>query len=410
MEQIIQRPYQMKNILLFMPYGSVGGMEKLAYTFYIYYKSMGYKVTAVKIIKLADDIVNFGEDEIGLSLKDFAAYSKAERIKFYYSIPKKLKTIIIDKEIDHTISFGDMANCFSALSKTSERKTASIHALKSVELSSKTLMNKLFEVSYKTIYKRFDKVVCISQGIKKDLLDHFDYKFDNLEVIYNPHDFSYIQNRILEEIDNEFEENIFKKNVVLFLGRLSVQKAPWHLINAFFLSNQKEANLVFIGDGSAVILDLLLKQAADLGIKDRVFFLGRKENPYKYLKRSNVIALTSYYEGTPNVIAEAIALEIPVISSDCTDGITEMMSVRHGKEYGKLLLTEAGIITPSFFEGKLEIPTDFCFTESEKAFAEALDYYFENSDYFKEILKNNKNELKKKYNLPEVGTKYIAST
>lgn len=410
MEQIIQRPYQMKNILLFMPYGSVGGMEKLAYTFYTYYKSMGYKVTAVKIIKLADDIVNFGEDEIGLSLKDFAAYSKAERIKFYYSIPKKLKTIIKDKEIDHTISFGDMANCFSALSKTSERKTASIHALKSVELSSKTLMNKLFELSYKTIYKRFNKVVCISQGIKKDLLDNFDYKFDNLEVIYNPHDFSYIQNRSLEEIDNEFEENIFEKNVVLFLGRLSVQKAPWHLINAFFLSNQKEANLVFIGDGSAVILNLLSKQAADLGITDRVFFLGRKENPYKYLKRSKVIALTSYYEGTPNVIAEAIALEIPVISSNCTDGITEMMSLRHGKEYGRLLLTEAGIITPSFFEGKLEIPTDFCFTPIEKAFAEALDYYFENSDYFKEILTDNKNELKKKYNLPEVGTKYIAST
>ena len=139
----------MKSILLFMPYGSVGGMERLAYTFYNKYKELGYKVYGVKIIGINSDIINFGEDEIALSLKDFVAYSKIDRIKFYLSIPFKLRQIIIDKKIDYTISFGDMANCFSALTKTKENKIASIHSLKSVEITKLTLMNKLFVKSYK---------------------------------------------------------------------------------------------------------------------------------------------------------------------------------------------------------------------------------------------------------------------
>lgn len=391
-----------------MPYGSVGGMEKLAYTFYSHYKSLGYNVTAVKIIKLANDIVNFGDDEYGLSSKDFADYSKIDRIKLYRSIPKKLKEIIIENHIDYTISFGDMANCFSALSKTEEIKIASIHAVKSVELSAKSLMNTLFRLSYKTIYKRFAKVVCISEGIRKDLQTNFNYKFNNLEVIYNPHDYNFIKLKGEEVIEDAFENDIFDKGVVLFVGRLSVQKAPWHLINAFFLSQQKELNLVFIGDGSSVILELLIKQARDLGIQDRVFFLGRKENPYKYLKRAKVIALTSYYEGTPNVIAEAIALDIPIICSDCTTGIAEMMSINKKELHVKNVLTEAGIITPSFFDEKLEIPNDLNFIDSEKTFAVAINYFFENANHFKEILHRNKISLGKKYDLVEVGNKYIA--
>lgn len=390
-----------------MPYGSVGGMEKLALTFYTHYKGLGYNVKAIKIIQLDDDIVTFGADEFKLSTRDFANYTKFERAKFYFSIPKKLRSIIEENNIDYTISFGDMANCFSALSKTSENKIASIHALKSVELSYNSVMNCLFKLSYKTIYKRFKKVVCISEAIKKDLKTNFQYKFNNLKVIYNPHNYNFINFKANEVIADPIENKIFDKDVILFLGRLSVQKAPWHLINSFFLSKHKDINLVFIGDGSSEILNLLIKQSIDLGIQDRVFFFGRKKNPYKYLKRSKVIALTSYYEGTPNVIAEAIALDIPVISSDCTAGITEMMSVNKKELCGPNLLTEAGIITPSFFEGKLEIPIDFSISESEKAFAAAIDHFFENPVHFEEILRSNKDALAKKFDVQEVGEMYL---
>ena len=91
---------KLHHILLIMPYGSVGGMERLAETFYNNYKKQGFQVKSVKIIGLENDIINFGDDEIILSRKDFAAYSPAQRLLFYAKIPFLLKNIIKRYNID----------------------------------------------------------------------------------------------------------------------------------------------------------------------------------------------------------------------------------------------------------------------------------------------------------------------
>src|ERR1041384_141779 len=157
----------MKNILLIMPYGSVGGMERLALTFYDHYRSLGYKVKAVKFISLPEDIIHFGADEYALSHKDFNRFTFAKRMQFYLKIPKLLRKIIQKEQITHSIAFGDMANTFSSLTFTKEFKIASIHALKSVEFVNQTFLNRIFKLSYKTSYRNFDKVVCISQAIRE---------------------------------------------------------------------------------------------------------------------------------------------------------------------------------------------------------------------------------------------------
>jgi hypothetical protein len=124
----------MKNILLIMPYGSVGGMERLALNFYTHYKSQGYEVKAIKIIQLPTDIIHFGEDEISLSTIDFNQMSFSKRFWFYFTIPFLIRKIVKENRTTHSISFGDMANVFSSLSFTSEYKIASIHSFKSIEL------------------------------------------------------------------------------------------------------------------------------------------------------------------------------------------------------------------------------------------------------------------------------------
>src|SRR5699024_11181232 len=131
----------MKTIILFMPYGSVGGMERLALTFYNYYKKLGFRVIGIKIIGLENDIISFGNDEICLSRKDFHTFSTFGRFLFYLKIPWLLRRIIKTHNADYTISFGDMANCFNALTYTGETKIASIHALKSVEFQAQSLLN-----------------------------------------------------------------------------------------------------------------------------------------------------------------------------------------------------------------------------------------------------------------------------
>lgn len=400
----------MKNILLMIPYGSVGGMERLALNFYTFYKSMGYNVKVIKLIQLQTDIINFEDDEIAFSKKDFFNMSFLYRFYFYLKIPFLVRKAIKKYDIHHTISFGDMCNVFNSLTLTSEHKIASIHALKSVELVTNSFLNIIFKLSYRSTYRKFSKVVCISNAIKIDLIEKCNYKFEkNLKVIYNPHDIERIEKMAIEPLDSIDEEILFKSKVVLFLGRMSVQKAPWHLVKAFKLLSKEnhDVKLVLIGDGNLEIIKHLEFLQKHFNLQDKIIFLGRKNNPYKYLQKAKVIALTSYYEGTPNVIVEAIACETPVVSSNCTDGIAELMSDNKSAKSNELIFTESGIITPTFFKGTLDIPNDINFILEEELFAEALQKVILSTD-FEESLFTHKKKLLQKFDLQHVCLEYIS--
>ncbi len=400
----------MKNVLLFMPYGSVGGMERLALTFYEYYKQNGYNVKAVKIIKLESDIINFGSDEYALSTKDFSHFSTFERFFFYLKIPFLVAAIIRKEKITHSISFGDMANLFSSLTFTKEYKIASMHAVKSIELAAPSFLNKLFRRSYRTSYYFLDKVVCISNAIKKDIIENCHFKFvKKLEVIYNPHNLKEIERLSLLPIDNKEEELHFENDVVVFLGRMSIQKSPWHLVKAFAKLSEKnpKLKLVFIGDGSKEVTDWLEELLRHFKIQDKVVFLGRKTNPYQYIAKAKVLALSSYYEGTPNVIVEAMALGVPIVSSNCTDGIAELMTLNQIKKVGDCLETEAGIITPNFYKGKLNIPKNFDIEENEIIFSNALENVLNNNTDFKKRIIRNKAELMDKFDFQKTAINYL---
>jgi glycosyltransferase involved in cell wall biosynthesis len=385
-------------------------MERLALTFYDYYKQNGYNVKAVKIIKLDTDIINFGDDEYALSHKDFSGFSTFKRFLFYLKIPFLLAAIIRKEKITHTISFGDMANLFSSLSFTKEYKIASMHAVKSIELAAPSFLNKVFRKSYRSSYYFLDKVVCISKAIQKDIVDNCDFKFvDKLEVIYNPHNLKAIQELSLLPIEDQAEAALFNDDVVVFLGRISIQKSPWHLVKAFAQLSEKnpKAKLVFIGDGSQDVIDWLAALLQHFNLKDKVVFLGRKANPYQYIVKAKVLALSSYYEGTPNVIVEAMALGVPIVSSNCTDGIAELMTLKEAKKTGDGLQTEAGIITPNFFKGSLSIPKNFDIEENEIIFSDALQNVLQHNADFKNRLLANKAELMDKFDCDKIAVAYL---
>ncbi|WP_412070413.1 glycosyltransferase [Rubrivirga sp. IMCC43871] len=343
-----------KKILLIMPYGGVGGIERLVKTFYTEYVSRGYVVSVVKIIKRVDDVVSFGDDEIYLSEIDLYEMNIIKRTLFYIKSPFRIRRYINNLKITHSIAFGDVANLFSCLTFTREFKVASIHSLKSSEFEQDTLLNRVSRFAYRHLYGAFGRVVCISKGIHDDVVDNCGYKFtENLSIIYNPHDIDLITERADEAVSEE-EEVAFERPAVAFVGRLSDEKAPWRLVRAFahVVRSGVDCNLVFIGDGSPAVLDRLQALALTKGISDRVFFLGRKENPYKLLARSSALALTSRFEGTPNVIVEAIALGVPVVSSYCTQGIAELMSVAglSSQTVDSVIEVEGGLITPHYTE------------------------------------------------------------
>ena len=399
----------MKRILLILPYGGVGGMERLAYSFYNFYKEKGFYIKALKFIKLESDIINFDQDELFLSNIDYQDMAKTNRLLFNLKAPLKIRGLIKKHNITHSIAFGDPPNLYSSLTFTNEYKIGSIHALKSVELSNNSKLSKLTRFGFKHTYKKLDKLVCISKAIKEDLVKKCDYKFEeNLKVIYNPHDIVEIKKRALEPLEAHEEATLFKTKTLLFLGRLSTQKSPWHLIKSFSLLLKKSPNtqLLIIGDGDETVSNYIKGLISKFNIEKSVIFLGRKFNPYKYLIRADALVLSSHYEGTPNVIVEAICLEIPIVTSNCTAGILELMSLDKQSETNKNLVVESGITTPNLFKGVLGIPEDEEFIKEETLFADAL-YEILNSDVYSKNLKQNSNNLLEKFNLEQVAIEYL---
>ncbi len=399
----------MKRILLIIPYGGVGGMERLAFSFYNFYKKKDYYIKVVKFIKLESDIINFDEDELFFSDHDYHEMSKVNRISFNIKAPLKLRKIIKKHKITHSIAFGDPPNLYSSITFTREFKIGSIHALKSVEMSNNSMLSKLTRFGFKYTYKRLNKLVCISKAIKEDLIEKCNYNYENnLQVIYNPHDVVEIKKRSLEPIDIPEELEIFKNKTLLFLGRLSTQKSPWHLIKAFslLLKEKPETKLAIIGDGDESVVNHLNKLISKFSIEENVVFLGRRSNPYKYLAKADALVLSSHYEGTPNVIVEAICLETPIVSSHCTEGIVELMSLKKHSENINNFDVESGIITPNLFKGKLGIPNDNAFLDEEKQFAKALENILQSNNYKKNIEKHHQ-ELLVKFDLDKVANTYL---
>lgn len=398
----------MKRILLIIPYGGVGGMERLALSFYNFYKSKGYYIKAVKFIKLESDIINFEEDELYFSKLDYHEMTKIDRLLFNLKAPIKLRGLIKKHNITHSIAFGDPPNLYSSITFTNEYKIGSIHALKSVELSNDSKLSKLTRFGFKHTYKKLNKLVCISKAIKKDLIENCGYNFEkNLEVIYNPHDIKEILKRAKEDIEID-DLNLFDKKTLLFLGRLSTQKSPWHLINAFslLLESEPNTNLIIIGDGDNSVFKHVKNLIIKHNIEKRVFFLGRKSNPYKYLYKADALVLASHYEGTPNVIVEAICLNTPIVTSNCTDGILELMSLRCDLNMEGNIEVESGIITPNLFKGKLGIPDTSEIIEEERCFAKALQKIL-NTDKYTQSLEKHRQDLLHKFDLKTVAITYL---
>src|SRR5690606_3430578 len=144
-----------------IPYGGIGGIERLALNFYRHYSRLGDQVKVIKLVGLPDDIVRFGDDEIVLARRELSERSAVRRLFFYLSIQLSIDKIVRLHRLTHSIALGDMGNLFMSLSPTSEFKVASLHSLKSAELASSGLLNRVFSLAYRTSYRRFDRVVCI---------------------------------------------------------------------------------------------------------------------------------------------------------------------------------------------------------------------------------------------------------
>lgn len=208
------------------------------------------------------------------------------------------------------------------------------------------------------LYKHFDVLVSVSESsceINRSKLA-LDYNVDaaRFTAVENVFDAKLVRERANEFLYEE-DAMLFEHRgpVFMSIGRLSHEKDHIKLINAFseVASKHELATLLIIGDGP---LRMELEQLiAARGMSNRVVLLGIRDNPMPLLAKADCFVLSSNHEGLPVVIFEAMALSVPVISTD-------MPGVRYILDAGGGLIVENNELSlrnamQSFSNGELRI-------------------------------------------------------
>lgn len=114
--------------------------------------------------------------------------------------------------------------------------------------------------------------------------------------------------------------------LIVAVGRLSRQKNFEALIAAFAQVRRKRSvRLAIIGESIGQGAERLQQLARRMGVSDSVLLAGFDPNPYRWMKNARMVAVTSRYEGSSNVVLEALATGVPVVAFRCPTGIAEVL-------------------------------------------------------------------------------------
>jgi glycosyltransferase involved in cell wall biosynthesis len=158
-----------------------------------------------------------------------------------------------------------------------------------------------------------DLIIATSRGVADDLIASFGARPSRVSVVPNPVDVAAIAAAADEPLDPSIAAR-WTRPVVVAAGRLAEAKNFPLLIESFEIVRQHVTASLFIlgqGEQEAALTDMV--RARRLG--DAVHLCGFQRNPWKYIARADVFALTSRYEGFGNVLVEAMACGVPVVAT-----------------------------------------------------------------------------------------------
>ena len=167
----------------------------------------------------------------------------------------------------------------------------------------------------RTYFKRASVVATMSPKARDILQKHFPESADHIWFLENITNGSMIRKMAAEEINDDRFKLVEGVNLVS-VGRLSLPKNFGRAVRV--ASVLKKRGVVFhwtiVGEGP--LRSTLESQAKELGVDDVVSFIGLRSNPYQYVSKSDILVVTSDYEGRSIAIDESQVLGVPVITTN----------------------------------------------------------------------------------------------
>lgn len=254
-------------------------------------------------------VISLGASRVSFSLLKLVRYLRATQ-------PKALLSAM-----DHTNVIAILA---ARIAMVGTRVVVSVHtALTEASLLGLPFRRRWLIRLMRLTYPRADNVVAVSEGVASDLVSRFQLGHRDVTVVYNPIVSAELGTLASLPLEHPWFA-VGEPPVVLGVGRLIDSKDFGTLIRAVaLLRRQRNVRLVILGEGEERLrLETLVH---DLGMDLDVDMPGFVGNPYRFMRRAAVVALSSRHEGLPTVLVEAIACGTPVVSCDCPWGPAEVL-------------------------------------------------------------------------------------
>lgn len=245
-------------------------------------------------------------------------------------------------KINKSFSFLTRPGFISVLTKWFNKKRTIIiseRSNSSLQYGNHNLQSWINNFLIKELYPKADLIIANSNGNAQDLITNYNVPRYKITTIYNPISLEAIF--AIEPKKDFFDTNYFN---LVSVGRLDNGKNHQLLIKSLEFFKLQKVRLYIFGDG--ILKTELEKTIQDLKLENRVFLMGFESNPYKYLKAADLFVFSSNHEGFPNVILEAMACELPIVSTNCPSGPNEIFKVNTDYDFSDNVLTDYGILVP----------------------------------------------------------------
>ena len=305
----------MKKLLLIAPSLHQGGAEKVcAMTARILQPYFEVQIAIFDSRNIDFDVAGTPVADLGLPSRP----GKLVKILNVFRRAMKLARLKKREQIDIAYSFGPTANLANVFS-------GGLFLRKGPKLWLGVRSYMDMDSSWLWLFcRRADRLVCCSETLRSMIAGK--YGCDNTCTLITAFDIPEIRSL------SEAEEPVLpwqEGRMIVSMGREDVVKGYWHLLKIFALVHQSlpDTKLLIIGKGEFTEYKRL---ARDLQIEDAVCFTGLQRNPYPYLKKGCLYLLTSYFEGFPNALVEAMALGLVAVATDCMTGPAEIFEGGYG--------------------------------------------------------------------------------
>lgn len=313
-----------RTIAIFISFSGQGGVERMVNNLAQGFLDKGFAVEMVIARARGEHLANIPEGVLQIRLASRHTFSALPELMRYL---KNNQPSVLLAVKDRAIRTAVVARW---LSGSRVRLVGRIGTTVSAALEGKGQLRRWsWFTGMKFFYRRAERIVAVSKGVAEDIISITGLPRERVAVLPNPVVTPQLHNWAKEPAPHPWLTDPVVP-VIMGAGRLTKQKDFETLIRAFaIVRGKKDCRLIILGEGDlredlrTLIVSLELNHSVDLP--------GFYVNPYSWLGRCSLFVLSSRWEGSPNVLKEALALGIPVVSTDCPSGPREILGAgRYG--------------------------------------------------------------------------------